>query len=396
MISSLAFERAAIPLGLAWSSPFARWQGPFSSLTSLDLAVDVTARALAERDVEPSSLAQLVLGWTVPQPGSFYGAPTVAGRLGAPGITGPMISQACATSVACLAAAAAAVEAGLEGRVLVVATDRTSNGPHLVYPRPDAPGAAPLAEDWVLDNFRRDPWAGEAMVATAEAVAAEAGMTREEIDEATLLRYEQYGRALAGDRAGQRSWMVAASVPSRSGSQLVDADSGVRETSALALAALEPVTPGGVITYGSQTHPGDGTAGAIVTSGPDRGGGTVRLLAAGFARVERARMPRAPVPAARAALERARLSLSDVDAVTTHNPFTVSDLWFARETGWSLERMNELGSSLVYGHPQGPTGLRAIVELIAILQARGGGVGLFTGCAAGDTGGALVLRVDDS
>jgi acetyl-CoA C-acetyltransferase len=84
-----------------------------------------------------------------------------------------------------------------------------------------------------------------------------------------------------------------------------------------------------------------------------------------------------------------------VHAVTTHNPFAVSDLWFARETGWPVERMNELGSSLVYGHPQGPTGLRAIVELMATLTARGGGVGLFTGCAAGDTGGALVLRVDD-
>jgi acetyl-CoA C-acetyltransferase len=388
----MAFERATMPLGLAWSSPFARWQGALSSLTSLDLAVDVTARALGERSVEPSSLTQLVLGWTVPQPGIFYGAPTVAARLGAPGITGPMVSQACATSVACLAAAAAAVEAGLDGDVLVVAADRTSNGPHLVYPRPDAPGAAPLAEDWVLDNFRRDPWAGEAMVATAEAVAAEAGMTRKQIDEATLLRYEQYGRARADGR--QRAYLVAASTPGRPEPRIVDSDSGVHETSAEALAALEPLAPGGVVTYGSQTHPADGAAGAIVSSRPHAGRGTVRLLAAGFARVARARMPRAPVPAALAALDRAQLSLSDVDAVTTHNPFAVSDLWFVRETGWPLDRMNELGSSLVYGHPQGPTGLRAIVELIEILRTRGGGVGLFTGCAAGDTGAALVLRVD--
>ena len=204
MTTGIAFERAAIPLGLAWSSPFCRWQGPLSAVTSLELAVDVTARALADRGVDPSSLVQLVLGWTVPQPGIFYGAPTVAARLGARGLTGPMISQACATSVACLAAAATAVETGVDGPVLVVAADRTSNGPHLVYPRPDAPGAAPLAEDWVLDNFRRDPWAGESMVATAEAVAAEAGMSRAEIDETTLLRHEQYRAALADDRAQPR------------------------------------------------------------------------------------------------------------------------------------------------------------------------------------------------
>ena len=386
MTTALAFERASIPPGLAWTSPFCRWQGPLASLTSLDLAVDVTGRALAARTVDPASVTQLVLGWTVPQPGIFYGAPTVAARLGCPGITGPMISQACATSVACLAAAAAAVETGLRGPVLVVTTDRTSNGPHLVYPRPDAPGAAPLAEDWVLDNFRRDPWAGESMVATAEAVAAEAGLTRAEIDDATLLRYEQYRGGL--DR--QPAYMVSASVPGRGGPQLVDADAGVHDTSAEALAALEPVTPGGVVTYGSQTHPADGAAGAVVTG--EAGG--ARLLAAGFARVEPARMPKAPVPAAQAALAACGLSLRNVHAVTTHNPFAVSDLWFARETGWPLERMNELGSSLVYGHPQGPTGLRAIVELIETLTARGGGVGLFTGCAAGDTGAALVVRVD--
>ena len=60
-----------------------------------------------------------------------------------------------------------------------------------------------------------------------------------------------------------------------------------------------------------------------------------------------------------------------------------------------LERMNLFGSSLVYGHPQGPTGARIIAELIETLRRRGGGIGLFTGCAAGDTGAAVVLRVED-
>ena len=67
--------------------------------------------------------------------------------------------------------------------------------------------------------------------------------------------------------------------------------------------------------------------------------------------------------------------------------------------GWSspfpLERMNSYGCSLVYGHPQGPTGARLIVELLHTLRLRGGGIGLFTGCAAGDTGAAVVVRVED-
>jgi acetyl-CoA acetyltransferase len=69
--------------------------------------------------------------------------------------------------------------------------------------------------------------------------------------------------------------------------------------------------------------------------------------------------------------------------------------WFASQTGVPLDRMNLRGCSLVYGHPQGPTGARLIVELLHTLRRRGGGIGLFTGCAAGDTGAAVVVRVED-
>ena len=125
------------------------------------------------------------------------------------------------------------------------------------------------------------------------------------------------------------------------------------------------------------------------------GEGVARILATGFARVERGRMPKAPVPAARAALADAGLRFDQVDVIKTHNPFAVNDLWFARETGVDATSMNPYGSSLVYGHPQAPTGTRGIAELIEVLRRRGGGTGLFTGCAAGDTGAAVVVRVEE-
>ena len=183
----MRFSRACIPLGYAWSSPFSRWQGALADLNSVDLAVLVTGRALAERDLPAEAISQLVLGWTVPQKEIFYGATTVAARLGAAGVTGPMIGQACATSVACVQAAATAVDAG-EELALVVTTDRTSNGPHLVFPSPSGPGGMPETEDWVMDNFNRDPWAGRPMIGTAEQVAAQEGITRQECDAVTLLR----------------------------------------------------------------------------------------------------------------------------------------------------------------------------------------------------------------
>jgi acetyl-CoA acetyltransferase family protein len=394
------FERACIPLGSAWSTPFCRWQGPFAELSSLELAEIAARRALADREIAPDELAQLVLGWTVPQPGAFYGASTVAARIGAPRISGPMVAQACATSVAAVQAAATQVEAGERGPILALLTDRTSNGPHLIYPAPGSIGGAPESEDWVLENFRRDPWAEEPMVKTAENVAADGGFTREEVDDVTVLRHEQYQRALADDRVFQRRYMVGVAAPRGRGETVeVDADFGVRPATADGIAALESTLPGGLTTGASQTHPADGAAGIIVTTEGrakelGRGGGVVRLLAAGMARVGKAQMPKAPVPAARRAIEDAGLEFDRIDLVTTHNPFAVNDLWLRRETGIELERMNRYGCSLVYGHPQAPTGARAIAELVEALAERGGGVGLFTGCAAGDTGAALVVRVE--
>ena len=80
-------------------------------------------------------------------------------------------------------------------------SDRCSNGPHSVWPNPGGPGGQLVSEDWVMDNFNRDPWAGGAMIQTAENVAGEAGISREACDAITLRRYAQYQDALADDRA---------------------------------------------------------------------------------------------------------------------------------------------------------------------------------------------------
>jgi acetyl-CoA acetyltransferase len=107
-------------------------------------------------------------------------------------------------------------------------------------------------------------------------------------------------------------------------------------------------------------------------------------------------MPYAPIPAAQKALSKAGLTIDAIKAVKTHNPFIVNDIVFARETGFTLERMNNNGCSLIWGHPQGPTGLRAIIELIEELVEDGGGYGLFTGCAAGDSAMAVIIAVGDA
>ncbi|MEL7159018.1 MAG: thiolase family protein, partial [Actinomycetota bacterium] len=135
----MRFADVAIPLPATWSSPFVRWQGSLAEINSIDLAVQVTGSALDRAEVSPTALDGVVVGMTVPQQASFYAAPTLAARIGAPGVSGPVIAQACATGVACLGAAAARAE-GEGATVAVITTDRISNGPVLTYPSALGPG----------------------------------------------------------------------------------------------------------------------------------------------------------------------------------------------------------------------------------------------------------------
>ena len=104
-------------------------------------------------------------------------------------------------------------------------------------------------------------------------------------------------------------------------------------------------------------------------------------------------MAQAIVPVAQQTLSHAGITIEDVNVIKTHNPFAVNDIYFCREMGVKPEAMNNYGSSLIWGHPQGPTGQRSIIEMIEELVLLGGGYGLFAGCAAGDTGAGVLLKV---
>jgi acetyl-CoA acetyltransferase family protein len=394
-----------IPYGAYWSTPFARWQGAFANLNSLQFAAYTLKRELGRRKIPTDAIDHGVLGFTVPQKSSFYGMPWVAGLAGMPHVGGPTVMQACATGARALLAAAQQIDAGLSQVSLALTCDRTSNGPHIYYPNPHGPGGTGRHEDWVMDNFNCDPLGGHAMVRTAENVAARHQITTAEQHDIVLQREAQYRDALADDTAFQKRYLsLPFEVPDPSFRKAVTtlaSDEGIRFSTTEGLAKLKPVIEGGSITFGSQTHPADGNSAIIVTS-PERAKELssdtnirIRLHGFGAARAELAYMPEAPIPAARCALEQAGTTIERMDAIKTHNPFAVNDVLFSRQTGVPIERMNNYGCSLVWGHPQAPMGTRAIIELIEELALRGGGYGLFTGCAAGDTAMSVVLEVSD-
>ena len=399
----MSFDRVEIPYGAYWSTPFAKWQGTLQHLHAMKFASWVAKGELARREIDPKSFDTGVFGMTNTQYQSFYGAPLPLYELGATHTPGHMITQVCATGARVVLAGASEIQLGMAEQALVIAADRCSNGPHIYYPAPKGPGGYGQSEDQVTYNMMNDAIGGHSMLDTAENVARKYGIGKAEQDAVTLRRYEQYQDALANDRAFQKRYMTLPfSVPKhnfKGEDAVMVGDEGVFPTTAEGLARLKPTQEGGTVTFGCQTHPADGNVGMVLTT-PERARNlatdpSIRVTLRGFgqARVDIMYMPEAPIAATRKALDHAGVKIGDITAIKSHNPFAVNDLAFAKALGVDVMGINNYGCSLIWGHPQGPTGLRAIIELIEELAIRGGGLGLFQGCAAGDSSLAVVIEV---
>ena len=391
-----------IPYKGFYSSPFSRWQGIMANENAIVLGATTARKWFLASKLDPTILDYLYYGITIAQHHMFYSHTWAAAMVvdNEKDLPALMVNQACTTSTTCIHLCAVNIEAGTYDTAFALMSDRCSNGPHTVWPNAFGPGAEVESENWMMDNFNADPNAGLKMVQTAENVAKDIGTTKEECDEVTLRRYEQYNDALANDREFQKRYMFPAEVKvSKKKTVLVEEDEGVTPTTAEGLARLKPVEPDGVITFGAQTHPADGNCGFIVTT-RDKAkelskdpNVEIQIISYGFSRAKPGYMAAAPVPASEMALKDAGLKIEDMKAIKTHNPFIVNDINMAKRMGFDVMKMNNYGSSLVYGHPQAPTAGRIIAELLEEVVMLGGGYGLWTGCAAGDTAAAMIFKV---
>ena len=399
------FSKAYIPYGGYYSSPFCRWQGSMQNENSIVLAAKTARRwFLEKKKIDPTILEYLYFGISIHQKHLFYSHNWAAGMLveNQKSLPGVLISQACTTSTTVLNLAALSVEQGAFELGFCLMTDRCSNGAHTVWPNHMGPGGEVIHEYLVMDNFNSDPNVRPPlkMVQTAENVAKEAGITKEQVDAVVLRRYEQYLQAVANDRAFQKRYMFPAEVTlGRKQTKLVEQDEGVTPTTADGLAKLKAVEPGGVHSFGAQTFPADGNCGFIVAT-RDKAkelsanpAVDIQIVSYGFSRVKPGFMAAAPVPAAQMALANAGLKITEMKAIKSHNQFATNDINFAKKLGIDVMKMNNFGSSLIYGHPQAPTAGRIIAEMLEEMVDLGGGYCLWTGCAAGDTGASMVFKV---
>jgi acetyl-CoA acetyltransferase len=392
------FKNTFIPYGGYYSSPFSKWQGQLQNENSIKLAADMSKKFFEIKGYDINMIEFLYLGHTIWQKGSFYGASWAANLMGL-NIPGMFVSHACATSTNTIYNAALAVETGNLQTTYAMLADRTSNAPHVIWPNPVGPGGEVISENINMDNINCDPSTGLGMLMTAENVAREGGFTKEEADEATLMRYEQYEDALKNDRAFQKRYMLPIELKTRKSTIVIDSDEGVTATTREGLERLKPVMPDGIHTFGSQTHPADGNAGLIITTkeraeelSKDKNI-PVQIISYGYSRTKAAFMPGAPADAVKMALDKAGITADDLATIKNHTPFIVNDLYLAKKLGLNLKDINNYGSSIVFGHPQGPTVARLLIEAIEETAMKGGGYAVACGCAAGDSAAAIVVKV---
>jgi len=390
------FPKARIPYGTWGSSYFPAWQT--SALAEVNIgqfAGESMNRILGKRKVPKDQLDYLVIGSTVPWHWKFWNAPLVASCVGER-LPGYHVEQACATGLQAALLAGNEVDAGGYDVVGVLTFDRTSDSPVGVFPERRAHERIQAIAD-VWDNFGFDPATGDSMIACAGRAARKYKLDRREVDDLAYYRYQQYFEAR--DSGFLDRVLVPLDVLNVAGRPLgrIDEDKGVRPITRDSLAAMRELDT--CVTGGGQTHASDGMATMLVTTKEKakelspRPEIDIQYVAKTEVRADPGMMAEAPGLAVRKLLKRCGMTMADVAVAKNHNPFAVNDVIFAKMLECDWHDLNKTGSSLVWGHPQGPTLTRLLIEALEEAVDLGGGNVLLFGCAAGDVGIAALFRV---
>jgi acetyl-CoA acetyltransferase family protein len=309
------------------------------------------------------------------------------------------VNRLCGSGFEAIVQAAHQIRGGESSVVLAVGAESMSQAPHVARGLRWGVklGASPALEDLLWQGLT-DQLCGCPMGITAENLAAKYGITREAVD-GYALRSQQ-----AASQAWTEGWMAAEICPvpvSRSRNQPAEpwaADEHMRpDTTMAGLAKLAPVfKKDGVVTAGNASGISDGAAACVVASrsfAQERRLPVIgRLVAWGVAGVDPEIMGIGPAPAARQALQRAGMTLAQMDRVEVNEAFAAQYLAVERELGLDRERTNAEGGAVAIGHPLGASGTRITAHLLHTLRRIGKRYGLGSACIGGGQGIALVVE----
>jgi 3-oxoadipyl-CoA thiolase len=387
----------------ALRTPIGRHGGVLAGVRPDDLAAHVVQAAVERNDLAPDSIDEIYMGCANQAGEDNRNVARMAGLLaGLPvDVPGTTINRLCASGLDAAIQASRQVKVGEADLVLAGGVESMTRAP-LVMLKPERGfprGNVELADTtlgWRLINPRMQH-STESMGETGENVAARYQVSREDQDAFAL---ESHRRAVGAAEAGRfDDEIVTIDVPQPKGDPVtVHADEGPRpDTTLERLAKLKPIfREGGTVTPGNSSSINDGAACLVLASeqrASELGREPIaRIVATGSAGVDPAYMGIGPVPATRKALERAGLTIDEIDLVELNEAFASQVLACIRELGIDHDKLNVNGGAIAIGHPLGCSGARLLGTLAHELRRRGGRYGLATLCIGVGQGLAAVIE----
>jgi 3-oxoadipyl-CoA thiolase len=386
-------------------TPFGRYGGALAKVRADDLAA-IPLRDLAARNpgVDLSAIDEVVLGCANQAGEDNRNVARMALLLAGwpvevPGVT---VNRLCASGLEAIGYAARAVLSGQNDLVVAGGVESMSRAPFVMGKADSAFSRNAEIFDttigWRFVNpAMRKAYGVDAMPETAENVAADHGVNREDQDAFALRSQQRAAEAQAsGFLAGE---ITPVEIPGKAGATLVERDEHPRQTTLEALAKLKPIVrEGGTVTAGNASGVNDGAVALIVASeeAVKRQGLTPRARITGYATagVPPRVMGIGPVPAVRKLLARTGLSIGDFDTVELNEAFAAQGLAVLRQLGLPDDgiHVNPNGGAIALGHPLGASGARLVLTALRQLEAMGGKRGLATLCIGVGQGAALAFE----
>jgi len=389
----------SVILGAA-RTPIGRLLGSLKDFSGAQLGGIAIKAALEQAGVSPDQVQYTIMGQVLTAGAGQIPARQAAVNAGIPmDVPALTINKVCLSGLDAIALADQLIRAGEFDLIVAGGQESMTQAPHLL---PKSRSGFKYGDTTLVDHMAYDglfcAFDQVAMGVSTEKHNARYSVTREQQDEFSARSHQ---RAAAAIEAGYfREEIAPVPIPQRKGEPVVfDTDEGVRsDTTAAGLAKLRPAfASDGTITAASSSQISDGAAAVIVAS-PAKAAelGLTPLAeigAHGVVAGPDASLQEQPSNAIRAALEKAKLDVSDLDLIEINEAFAAVGLVSSEKLGLDPEKVNVNGGAIALGHPIGASGARLAVHLVHELRRRGGGLGAAALCGGGGQGDALLIRV---
>ena len=383
-------------------TPIGKFGGLLKDFSPTDLGSIAMKGALERAGIEGKDLDLYIFG-NVLRAGHGQLIPRQAAvKAGIPqDVDGYAIDMVCSSGMMSVYNAATTIKAGEADLVLAGGMESMSQAGFFLSHRARwgykfLMGKPEGLSDILLYDGLTDPLNGQGMGEESEQLAAEYGVTREEVDE---VAYFSQSRAEEATKKGLfNSTIVPIEVKMRRETIVMDSDEGVRAgTTREKLAKLRPAfDKKGILTAGNSSQISDGAAALLLASkrAVEKYGLTpkARVIGGSWAAVDSWRFVEAPVPAVKKLLNKLGKTIDEVDLVENNEAFALNSVLFNKVLGIPYEKMNVLGGSIALGHPIGCTGARIIVTLLNALEQRNGKLGIASLCHG--TGGGTTIAIE--